>query len=174
MSGDAPGGGTGDGAAAAGAPAGGDAVLSLSVTTAVAHAQPLAAAVAQLLALLAPGADRDAIETALQEAVANAVIHGNLGLASMAVGTPEEMRRFAESLAERLSDPALAGRRVTVGARMAGSVLRLEVSDEGSGYAAVQQKPGQPFGRGLGLVSRFANRCEVSDGGRRLSMEFDL
>lgn len=168
-----PDGAAGDGGPAAGAP-GGDAVLSLSVTTAVAHAQPLAAAVAQLLALLAPGADRDAIETALQEAVANAVIHGNLGLDSLAVGTPEEMRRFAEALAERLSDPALAGRRVSVDARMAGKVLRLEVSDEGSGYAVVQHRPGQPFGRGLGLVSRFASRCEVRDGGRRLCMEFDL
>ncbi len=163
----------GGGAAEVG-PAGGDMALSLSVTTALAHGRPLAAAVARMLADLAPGADRDAVETALQEAVANAVIHGNLGLSSMEVGTAAAMQRYAEALAGRLADPALAGRRVTVDARLAGKVLRLEVVDEGAGYDAVEPRPDQPFGRGLGLVSRFASRCEVRDGGRRLCMEFDL
>jgi anti-sigma regulatory factor (Ser/Thr protein kinase) len=118
------------------------------------------------------------IELSLAEAVANAIIHGNLGIGSKMRNDFQGFALFQATLIERLEDPNRAARRVEITAQPVGSAgLKLSVTDQGDGYDIDTQMQKSPrieakSGRGLGLIRQLAADTQVAGGGRTLTMAF--
>lgn len=118
------------------------------------------------------------IELSLAEAVANAIIHGNLGIGSKMRNDFQGFALFQTTLLERLEDPERAGRRVEITAQpTASGGLTLSVTDQGDGYDIGTQLQKSPrveakSGRGLGLIRQLASNIQVAAGGRTLTMDF--
>lgn len=118
-----------------------------------------------------------AMELALYEALANGIIHGNLGIDSALRGSAAGLREYRAALAHALADPGKASRRVVVTCQPVGPMLRLTVRDQGQGWnladhlaksAAAEAKSG----RGLDLIHQVATTVSAEDGGRKLIMDF--
>ena len=151
----------------------------LSVATATAFSIQIAPLVVAVLAkrgVLAVD-KRSVVELCLQEAVANAIIHGNLGISSTAKDHPEGYRVFSQLVNGRLGDPELRERRVEVFVRWAGLVLDISVSDQGSGFDVAklpaEADSGSRSGRGFVFMRALASRVVVTDGGRCTSLRFE-
>ena len=152
----------------------------LSLTTATAFSLQVAPLIGQVLAARkVVGADRQSVvELCLQEAVANAIIHGNLGISSTAKDHPEGYRVFSQLVNSRLEDPALRECRVEVFARWNGQMLDIGIGDQGRGFN-VARVPDEPVasgrsGRGFVFMRALASGVEVTDGGRCTSLRFEL
>jgi hypothetical protein len=138
---------------------------------------PLAGVVAAHVGRLRPGLSEEHlqdIELALHEAISNALVHGNLGVGSMRSLSIEALDEYSRSMSRSLSDPVLANRRVEVAGSIDGGLVDIDVTDEGDGYEAPPVKTQSACGRGLDLIAAVAEKCEVADGGRKLSMRFRL
>nr|WP_305123508.1 ATP-binding protein [Roseomonas sp. GC11] len=133
------------------------------------------------------------IHIALQEALTNALLHGNLGLGSELRGSFAGLGLLQEKIETGLSDPLRANRPVVVVARPAPPAhLWLEVRDYGQGFfpsgalpegpaAPHAPRPGTPLGtpppphgRGLGLIRCLTESCEWRQESRTLAMLFPL
>jgi anti-sigma regulatory factor (Ser/Thr protein kinase) len=118
------------------------------------------------------------IELALAEGVANAIIHGNLGIGSKMRNDLQGFAVFQATLQQRLNDPALIRRRVEITAiPVDDHQLEVCITDQGDGYDCVRQlgmsaETEAKSGRGLGLIRQLANGIEVQEDGRRLRMLF--
>jgi len=158
--------------------------LSLSLVSASVHELPVAslfcAWIAQHRAV--PAETLSDMETAVHEAVCNALFHGNLGISSAELEKLDDVGGYFAALDAPLADPVLAARRVDIEARfMPGSVV-VSVSDGGAGYDPVDKRPiaggadERPArtGRGLPIIRSLASRHRVLDGGRTIAMTFVL
>ncbi|MGQ9366654.1 ATP-binding protein [Azospirillum sp. ST 5-10] len=151
----------------------------LSLTTATAFGIHIAVLVCDALGRRGVLAiDRRApVELCLHEAVANAVVHGNLGVASAARDHPDGFRHYSRLVTERLADARLRQRRTELLVRWDGGGLEIAVADQGAGFeAAAAPAPAggaAPFGRGLVFMRTLARRVAISDGGRCTTLRFD-
>ncbi|HEY0835505.1 MAG TPA: ATP-binding protein [Azospirillum sp.] len=122
-----------------------------------------------------PAAAQGIAETVLCEALANAIVHGNLELPGLAAhgGACDA---FLDAIAYRLDDDAFGLRPVVLTWRRAAGLLLLHVDDAGHGYPPPFPGGALPdwpvSGRGRTLMSAFARRVRVSRGGRRISLGF--
>jgi anti-sigma regulatory factor (Ser/Thr protein kinase) len=153
--------------------------ITLSLATSTAWAIDCAALVSDALeARQLLSADRRAdVELALHEAVANAVIHGNLALGSSFGTTADSFDAFCQRLSERMADAALGGRRVAIAILREEGRLDLRITDEGAGFDPAALGPraaDAKSGRGLEIIRAMCNRLSVEDGGRSLALSFDL
>ncbi|ALG70729.1 hypothetical protein VY88_05540 [Azospirillum thiophilum] len=159
--------------------------LYVNLTTATAHGLQLGARLLAALAARHPlaGDRRNDIELALHEAVSNALVHGNLGVAGMKELSAVELERFSRDLRDRLGDPVLAARRVVILVRTESAedgrtVAAVEISDEGAGFVPAPRGgcpgSGGASGRGLDLIGTIAEKLEIVDGGRRIRLRFRL
>lgn len=120
---------------------------------------------------------QQSMELALYEALSNAIIHGNLELDSSLRGSAAHLRAYRTALEQALSTPTLSSRRINLTCRPLGTMLRLEVHDQGRGWD-VRQVLDTPLasdaksGRGLDLIRRMAQSVAAMDCGRRLIMDF--
>lgn len=118
------------------------------------------------------------LRTALHEAVANALIHGNLELPSPRREDVNDFVAFGEAITARLADPAYAGRRLAVtvctGADPATDV-RLHIRNEGPGFdpAALppreRRNPDRAHG-GWALILAGCDHAAFSPDGRTLTL----
>jgi anti-sigma regulatory factor (Ser/Thr protein kinase) len=69
---------------------------------------------------------------ALHEAITNAIIHGNLELSSDLKEQGDSI--FAETLAQRCTDPNLASRKVDIVVDFDGNICRWVITDQGRGF----------------------------------------
>lgn len=165
--------------------------LYLNLTTATAHDLQLGG---RLLAALnarhrLDGDRRDDLELALHEAVSNALVHGNLGVAGMKELSAQELERFSRDLDDRLADPTLAARRIVIALRIDpaedgpaqnGPALNdralatVEVTDEGAGFTPGPRISSGASGRGLDLIGNIAEELEIGNGGRSIRLRFRL
>jgi len=126
------------------------------------------------------------LELAIHEAVANAVLHGALGVGHYGLDKNPDLGRYNRHLIEALEDPALANQPVLVRARMGSDAVEVTVADSGPGFdiPVRQARGGDPdapqsgsdathFGRGLNLIAGIASSYRFEDGGRRIVMLFD-
>ncbi|MGE4280045.1 MAG: ATP-binding protein [Magnetospirillum sp.] len=125
-----------------------------------------------------PKLDVMRVELAVAEACGNAVIHGNLGLASDLRHSLAGLAEFNDRIAARVADPTMAARRVRLTAWPMGESVEIRVSDDGDGYDldAELAKPVDVVaksGRGLGLIRKVSAAVRGLDGGRTLCMRFD-
>jgi anti-sigma regulatory factor (Ser/Thr protein kinase) len=112
---------------------------------------------------------------ALQEALVNAVVHGNLELSSELKERGDSS--FAEALALRAADPQLSQRIVDILVDYDGQRCRWIVTDEGQGFDVEQvfrrldrDEPNTLLasGRGILLMRSFLDEVKYEEGGRRL------
>lgn len=125
-----------------------------------------------------PRLDSMRLELALAEACGNAVIHGNLGLASDLRHSLAGLAEFNQRIAKSVADPTMAARRVRLTAWPLGQGVEVRVSDDGDGYDldAELAKPvdvAAKSGRGLGLIRKVSHGVRGTDGGRTLCMRFE-
>ncbi len=160
--------------------------VGLCLSTATAYRVEPAAALAASLA--ACGLCNEAliwrIEVALSEALANALLHGNLETNKLLRSSSEAYADYANHLDRRLHDDSFANRSVCIFARINAGWLTLEVVDEGNGFdksrrghpatADINDTFGLPSGRGLLVTSAMADRIRHRNGGRRLDLGFAL
>lgn len=151
----------------------------LSLTTGTAYGLQCAVLVCDELARRGVlGADRRGnVELCLHEAVANAIVHGNMGIPSSAKEQPEGFRLFGRLLKERLDDSDVRRRRLDIFARWNGDGLSIAVVDQGGGFdtsALPERADGSAHsGRGFLFMRALAKRVSVTDGGRCTVLHFD-
>ncbi|WP_237051518.1 ATP-binding protein [Magnetospirillum sp. ME-1] len=114
----------------------------------------------------------------LQEAVSNAVMHGNLCLDGRLRGSREGLSLFTQTMQQRLADPRYARRPVTIAADWNQSHLVIRVEDRGRGFQppaiSLPVAPQACSGRGIGQIRALCQRVSFSRHGRRISMRFSL
>ncbi|MGQ9365505.1 ATP-binding protein [Azospirillum sp. ST 5-10] len=119
--------------------------------------------------------DRLAAETALSDALANAVLHGSLELPGRDRFGASLDAHF-EAVAERLASDAYGLRPVGLTWRPAGRLLLIHVDDVGPGYAPPPHPalvpPTALSGRGHLVMATTARRVRRSRGGRRTTLGF--
>ncbi|MCG5239289.1 ATP-binding protein [Azospirillum doebereinerae] len=152
----------------------------LSLTTGTAYGLQCAVLVCDELARRGglPDGRRSNVELCLHEAIANAIVHGNLGIPSAAKSQPDGYRLFGRLLRERLGDPAAIRRRIDIFCRWSAAVLAVAVVDQGGGFdsaAPVAVADGKAqSGRGFLFMRALASGVTVTDGGRCTVLRFDL
>ncbi len=119
------------------------------------------------------------VRLAVQEAVLNALEHGNLGLES---AWKEELQangedRFAAVRRERLLDPAYSERSIFVAVSYDGGVLEIRIKDEGQGFLNLQGAQARRgpqdvscSGRGLALMSSAVDEVLFDKNGSEVTL----
>ncbi len=116
---------------------------------------------------------------ALHEALTNAVVHGNLEIASE---LKEHGDAFATALAQRSADPHYAGRAVRVDVDYDGQRCTWAITDEGQGFDferyLSREMPDETevwlsSGRGILLMRAFLDEVRYEAGGRRAVLALD-
>jgi anti-sigma regulatory factor (Ser/Thr protein kinase) len=154
--------------------------LSLTVTTRSTYRQPIAKAFAAALAdrLRCSPDLRQRIHTVIQEAMMNALMHGNLGLE---LQLREDLQGLAASHAvieELLNRPAVAYSTIGVDAIWNTQMLHIMVRDSGKGYSRGRSEAPDALpserrhGRGLLILDTFCDRVSVVNGGTTVKLEF--
>ncbi len=124
------------------------------------------------------GEPAELLDICLAESTCNAIIHGNLGIASHLRATSKGFERFRAMMRERLDDPVAAARRLEINAVTApGTGLTIAVSDRGNGFDIAEQldrriQSDAKSGRGLWLIRKACASMHGEDGGRTLVMMF--
>ena len=155
--------------------AGGRAFVLRIATTASARLN-VAEAVTNALLARWPSVEgrRGDLRIALQEAIGNAVMHGNLALDGTMRRLRESLSVFGTTMAERLADPVYGRRPITITAEWAKRCLRVSVEDVGSGFDPAFRALDCRCPQGNGIAD-ILGRCQevtFSAGGRCISMVF--
>jgi CheY-like chemotaxis protein len=115
------------------------------------------------------------VGVSLNEALINAMHHGNLELSSEIRET--DHRQFYELVKQRRTEPPYRGRRVNVRVRMSPTQVVYVVRDEGPGFDPdALPDPTDPSnvlkvsGRGLYLISTFMDEVSHNDQGNEITM----
>lgn len=109
------------------------------------------------------------VRTALHEAIANAIIHGNLELPSPRREDAQDFVTFAEAISERLLDPAYFNRCLTVCATAENRTLVLRIRNEGPGFNPSTLRPDRDHG-GWSLILAGADTVAFDSGGHCLTL----
>lgn len=116
------------------------------------------------------------IETAVEEALSNAMVHGNLDVASSLRNDPADFEIYCDLVNERLQTPGYADRRIEILILWDTNRIDIEVHDEGRGYDFANVRLAAPLeaksGRGFALIMNLANSVSVGEQGRCLTMSF--
>jgi len=151
--------------------------LLISVSTETAFRCALSNALATALSTrLAPRVVAlDDLEMATQEAIGNAVLHGNLALPVLSVSNLAALESRVQEIEQRLRDPVFACRRVTIACDWGDGWLQVAVYDEGDGFAAPPRGGAPPAaggGRGLAMMRELAVDVAFDLDGRCVRMRF--
>jgi anti-sigma regulatory factor (Ser/Thr protein kinase) len=149
--------------------------IFVSMTTASAYRLQLAHRIVHAIARRRPlEQDRcDDMELALQEAISNAVIHGNLSVHSLQDASLTALERFSAEVAERLTDPDLANRRLKVSVLLEESRITIDVVDQGPGFSPEPRRATVASGRGISLIETLVSGWELLDEGRRIRLRIE-
>lgn len=165
-----------------------DIFWSLSTEAAMrmpAPSQPFADAVVRRIDGGDSGDLRMRIETALHETVANALVHGNLGLPSLSkLEGDDQSDTYQRAIQAGLSDRARACRRVELSACITATGVTIRVRDEGDGVPEVYWRESlnagddalthaEKSGRGLYLTAMFCDNLRRADAGRTVELCFE-
>lgn len=133
-----------------------DAIVLLQQADFSLHLLDEAQRLASLIARLAAVPEKAAL--GLTELMVNAIEHGNLGLGYQEKKTMMQAGRWRDDVEARLRQPAFADKRVRVRVERDGSLLRVEIRDEGQGFDWARYldfDPGRAFdpnGRGISMA----------------------
>jgi anti-sigma regulatory factor (Ser/Thr protein kinase) len=149
--------------------------LYVSLTTASCYRLACAHAITAALAARA-GLESQAVETTetvLQEAILNAVVHGNFEIRGIDRNSASGWVQLEQAIAERMASERYGLRRVRILASWSACQISLRVCDEGEGFRAVST--GLPAGaagsgRGLVIMRQLTASLTHSAGGRCVEM----
>ncbi len=158
----------------------GDNGVRMDMTTAEALDHGASGAFSSALAtrLGASGIWLETIRDALQEALGNAVMHGNLELDSKLRQSLETMKKYGALMAARMHDPHYASRPITIAATWTEDSVTLSVRDDGNGFDIAGLSFGARdaqahSGRGLSMIHELADSVRFEDQGRAIHMTFN-
>jgi anti-sigma regulatory factor (Ser/Thr protein kinase) len=149
--------------------------LSISLTTQTCYKNNTAICIAEMLSerfgLLE--SKKIDVSTCLQEAIMNAILHGNLNISSN-FHSIKSFEKHQEGIEKRLSKNHYKDKRIHISAWDTHKGIKISVRDEGSGFSlnCEQQKDGTPHGRGLMFIKTMANDMWLGDDKRTLFMNF--
>ena len=150
--------------------------FALCMTTASAYRASLAHLIASNLNLRFGLQNQKSlhIQTCLQEAIINAIVHGNLSIDSD-FSTLTGFDSYHSLIDLRLRQAPYQHRRVSIAAWDHETHLQIAVTDQGTGYKLPegQKNDELPHGRGLTLIQALSDRCWVGDNRRTLFMHFN-
>lgn len=157
-----------------------EALLALRISTAAALRLDVADAMVMALVARHPWLEARATDMryALQEAVGNAVVHGNLGLDSSLRGSLAGLREFSTIMEQRRSDPVLSARPIVICVAAVSEGVEIAVDDVGGGFTpgriAMPIGPAEAAGggMGLGIIQRCCAALRFERGGSRIVMTF--
>ncbi len=117
------------------------------------------------------------LDVALEEALANAIIHGSLDLTEEAQALRSDREAFERAYWSRLADPKYSSRTVSVCVRVTRDEVSFTVEDKGPGFDPSALPPQEKLttlqgvqGRGLMLIRLFMDEVVHENGGRRIRM----
>jgi anti-sigma regulatory factor (Ser/Thr protein kinase) len=158
--------------------------LGLVLTTRSAYRHPIAKifvdAIAERIELSNDVHER--AHTALQEAVMNAVMHGNLGLGSDLRDDLNGLEQTHQNIEQLLAVPRVASGAVRVDAIWNSALLILMVRDSGAGFEKDKLPSAEQWhaaghhgsGRGFLILEAFCDRIALLRGGTLIKLGFDL
>ena len=122
---------------------------------------------------------RERIYSSVQEALMNAVFHGNLRIDPHLRDSLEGLLAAQEAIETKLTSPEIARAMIRVEAIWNATTFNVVIQDSGEGYDAAKMpecKADRPednaSGRGLDILEAFSDKVEVSNGGNTVSLEF--
>jgi anti-sigma regulatory factor (Ser/Thr protein kinase) len=117
------------------------------------------------------------IRTCLQEALANAIIHGNLALESPKASA-KSFHYFLEAIHYRMAQDHFQALRICIMATCEEQYFTLSICDQGKGFPhhalSASPKSNALCGRGLFLIQSLANHVWIENDNKTLSMRFNL
>lgn len=133
--------------------------------------QPLVRMIQEMLRSLPleDEAERLRVGVAVEEAIKNAMYHGNLEIGSAL----DEGRSWDELVAERSWSSPYCNRRVTVSVKISHKEAVFAIRDQGTGFVSASFEGDKfdseaPRGRGIRLMRTFMDSVEFSDGGHEV------
>ncbi|MEZ5942039.1 MAG: ATP-binding protein [Planctomycetaceae bacterium] len=122
-------------------------------------------------------ASRFRLAVALEEALVNAIVHGNLEVSSKLRELGDDS--YEKLIAQRQQDPEFSRRRVHLSCNMAEGEVTFTIRDQGKGFD-VSSLPDptdpesleRPCGRGLLLMRSFMNEVTYNDVGNEVCMVY--
>jgi anti-sigma regulatory factor (Ser/Thr protein kinase) len=122
------------------------------------------------------------VHSALQEALMNAMIHGNLGLDSALRDTMRELAAWHEIIETRLAVEAIALSAIRISAAWTKTVLKIMVRDSGAGFKRSDLPSPEQWqaaghygsGRGFAILGAFCDRVAIVQGGTTIQLGFRL
>lgn len=114
------------------------------------------------------------LELVVHEALANAMIHGNLAVDATTSGSVDDMLRFGELVDLALDNPDLSGRMVWLSAAINGNTLQVAVEDQGLGFDGRSSKVRDARPHGLDLIGDASLGLRHENNGRTLVLDLPL
>ncbi|MBI3794313.1 MAG: ATP-binding protein [Nitrospinae bacterium] len=121
---------------------------------------------------------KGSIELVLEEAVTNAIIHGNLELDSNL--KDEDFERFEKEMEARKNLEPYKGRKVHISYDFKGNSAIFKITDEGAGFdwkshLSMDTKPDLAVhGRGIIIIRAFASSVTYDEKGNQIIITFDV
>ncbi len=121
---------------------------------------------------------KGSVELALEEAITNAMIHGNLEVPSHL--KEEDFSKFDEMVSQRQSEAPYKNRKVKVQYDYSNQRATFRIIDEGKGFdhKSYMSKAAEasliPHGRGIIIIRTFASSIQYNESGSELTITFDL
>lgn len=149
--------------------------IFLSLTTASAYRFPVAQDICQMLGnrlLLSPALRLD-VQTCLQEALINAIVHGNLQVKSRFTSC-KSFEEYCQRTQQQMLDPLLGQRRIRIYIWHDKHLLTLQVQDEGKALFSLSDECDAPcpHGRGLFLIRSLSDAYWIGEDHSSLYMRF--
>jgi anti-sigma regulatory factor (Ser/Thr protein kinase) len=117
------------------------------------------------------------VYSAVQEALMNAVLHGNLRIDPHLRDNLAGLLAAQEAIEARLNAPEVARTMIRVDAIWNASTLNVVIQDSGEGYDETTAQPvtdESACGRGLAILQAFSDKVAVLNGGTTVKLEFRL
>jgi anti-sigma regulatory factor (Ser/Thr protein kinase) len=156
--------------------------LGLAVTTKSAYRHPVARAFITALARRTPLSEElhDRIYTAVQEALMNAVMHGNLKIDSGARDSLDNLSATHDAIEAMLASPQIARGMIRVEAIWGPAMLHVLVHDSGHGFERKHLPSPEAWqaaghigsGRGLTILEAICDRVVLLEGGSTIKLSF--
>lgn len=148
--------------------------LLLSLTTSTAYKTPLAQFVSRWISQ-STHIEVDLIsnlELAIQEALANALIHGNMGFKKTLPDSFHGLSQYGQDVEHRLTDQKHGQLRIELSSCWDDESVSISILDNGAGFDITAPVEKSVTGWGLSLIRKLALSVDVTEGGRKITMRF--
>lgn len=152
-----------------------DTIISITTHSCYKHNVALSATT-MLVERLAIRQDKEIqIATCLQEAIMNALLHGNLAVQGK-FNTLEGFNLYREEIERKLEQEEYRNKRINISIWDGHSHLKIAVNDEGGGFSinTNTSDENRPHGRGLTFIKEMSEHAWVGDDNRTLFMTFAI